>query len=125
MWNPLLVVPLQAVATILVADFVSGAVRWAEDAYARPDLPLIGGLLIATTWGLGCLTWQVGLFALVTANANQIHKWAHRNPRENASLVTWLQTARILQTPRHHAQSGSMRVYLGCSGGSIRVCEVS
>ena len=35
---------LQAVATILLADLVSGFVHWLEDAYARPRTPLLGAL---------------------------------------------------------------------------------
>jgi len=30
---------------VLAADFVSGAVHWAEDAYARPDTPIVGKLI--------------------------------------------------------------------------------
>ena len=30
---------------VLAADFVSGAVHWAEDAYARPDTPVVGKLI--------------------------------------------------------------------------------
>lgn len=35
---------VQAGATLLLADLVSGIVHWAEDAYARPGAPLIGKL---------------------------------------------------------------------------------
>lgn len=39
-------VPLiQGAAAVLAADFVSGAVHWAEDAYARNDTPIVGKLL--------------------------------------------------------------------------------
>ena len=31
-------------ATIVAADLVSGAVHWAEDAYARPGVPILGAL---------------------------------------------------------------------------------
>ena len=44
------------------------------------------------------------VFALLSINANQIHKWTHRNLRENPRLVTWLQRAYVLQTPRHHGR---------------------
>jgi hypothetical protein len=29
----------EVVLVVLLADFVSGFVHWAEDAYARPDMP--------------------------------------------------------------------------------------
>jgi plasmanylethanolamine desaturase len=32
----------QAIGVVLVADFLSGLVHWAEDAYARRDTPIIG-----------------------------------------------------------------------------------
>jgi plasmanylethanolamine desaturase len=66
------------------------------------DLVLAAGLFLAVTWGLGTLNFSVLVFALLVMNANQLHKWTHRNPRENPVVVTWLQRLRILQTPRHH-----------------------
>jgi ubiquitin-conjugating enzyme E2 variant len=126
-----------AVAAVLLADFFSGAVHWAEDAYARKDTPVIGkwigqaniehhvkprafvargwwasswdlvlasALVVTGAWWLDMLSWQVWLFAIVAANANQIHKWAHRAPHENGRLVTWLQRFKLIQTQRHHAK---------------------
>jgi plasmanylethanolamine desaturase len=131
---------VSAVGAVLLADFFSGAVHWAEDAYARKDTPIIGkwigqaniehhvkprafvmrswwqsswDLALASTavvigaWWLNILTWQVWLFAIVAANANQIHKWAHRAPHENGVLVTWLQRMKLIQTQRHHAKHHS------------------
>jgi len=59
-------------------------------------------LLIA--WGFGFLTWQAWLFALLSANANEIHKWAHRSRAENGRVISLLQRLRLIQTPPHHAQ---------------------
>jgi plasmanylethanolamine desaturase len=128
---------LTAAGAVLVADFLSGVVHWAEDAYARKDTPIIGkwigeaniehhikprafvlrgwwesswdlvlasAAVVAAAWGLGVLSWPVWLFAIVAANANQIHKWAHRAPHENGRLVTWLQKLKVIQTQRHHAK---------------------
>jgi ubiquitin-conjugating enzyme E2 variant len=75
--------------------------NWFESSW---DLLLIGALVTSTAWALHQLTWQVWLFVLVAVNANQIHKWAHRNPRENGAVVTFLQRIRLLQTQRHHAR---------------------
>lgn len=127
----------QGVATVLLADFVTGAVHWAEDAYARRDTPLIGRfvaeaniehhhrpraflarswlasswdllllstLLLAVAWWRDQLSWHIWLFAILAANANQIHKWTHQNAQENGPLVTWLQKMKLLQTQRHHAK---------------------
>ena len=131
---------LQAAGAVLLADFVSGVVHWAEDAYARKDTPIVGkwigeaniehhvtprafvnrswwasswdlaltGLLVVSgAWWLKLLTWQVWLFAVVSANANQIHKWAHSAPHENGRLITSLQKLKLLQTQRHHARHHS------------------
>jgi plasmanylethanolamine desaturase len=131
---------VSAIGTVLLADFFSGLVHWAEDAYARKDTPIIGkwigtaniehhikprafvvrswwdsswDLALAScavvlgAWWLGVLTWQVWLFAFVAANANQVHKWAHRAPHENGLFITWLQRAKLIQTQRHHARHHS------------------
>jgi plasmanylethanolamine desaturase len=134
--NALIEIPLQALATILLADFAAGFVHWFEDAYIREDTPVIGrvigrpntihhhlprymtkfnwwhssrelvivsALLVLLAWFFGCLTWHVWLFAIIGANGNQIHKWAHQTRRENGRLISWLQDKHILQSPKHHA----------------------
>lgn len=127
---------IQAGATVLLADFVSGVVHWLEDAYARPNAPLIGKLAednlrhhfrpreflhktwFASSWDLllagamligaalyvSLFSWHVVLFAVLVANANQIHKWAHMNSAELPAPVRWLQKLHLLQTPRHHGR---------------------
>jgi ubiquitin-conjugating enzyme E2 variant len=41
-----LLIALQALGVILLADFVAGLVHWLEDAYGSEDTPLVGPLLI-------------------------------------------------------------------------------
>jgi ubiquitin-conjugating enzyme E2 variant len=53
---------------------------------------------------LGLLTWQVWLFALLTANANEFHKWEHRTRKENGRIISFLQDIRLLQGAKHHAR---------------------
>jgi hypothetical protein len=66
-------------------------------------LLLVSAVIVLVAWGLDCLTWQVWLFAAVSANANEFHKWAHRTRRENGRIISFLQGIRLLQTPQHHA----------------------
>lgn len=68
------------------------------------ELVCVSTALVAGAWWLGLLTWPVWLFAAVSANANQIHKWTHQTPRENGRVITFLQRIRVLQTAQHHAR---------------------
>ncbi len=38
-------IPLEAAATILIADFMTGFVHWMEDAYIREDWPVLGAVV--------------------------------------------------------------------------------
>lgn len=42
---PVIVVSVQIVACVLLADLLSGLVHWLEDAYGREDLPVVGELV--------------------------------------------------------------------------------
>jgi ubiquitin-conjugating enzyme E2 variant len=68
------------------------------------DLCLISGLLVVIAWLCGALTWQVWLFAILAANANQFHKGSHRTHSENGPIISFFQDIRLLQTARHHAR---------------------
>ena len=67
------------------------------------DLCLLSALVVLVAWACGALTWPVWVFALVAANANQIHKWAHRTKAENGPVITFLQKIGLLQSTHHHA----------------------
>jgi len=67
------------------------------------DLLAFSALIVCFAWRLNLLTWHVWLFAAISANANEVHKWSHRTRKENGRLITFLQTIRFLQTPNHHA----------------------
>ncbi|RCS57126.1 fatty acid desaturase CarF family protein [Parvibium lacunae] len=68
------------------------------------DLCLAALLVLAGAAWLKVLNAGVWVFAILVANANQIHKWAHQNPKEKGWLVHSLQKLRILQTPREHGR---------------------
>ena len=119
----IIVVVLQVVLIVMLADFAAGVVHWIEDAYVREDTPLIGSfigkanvihhhlprymtrnnwwqsswdllclsaLMVIAAWALGVLTWQVWLFAAVSTNANQVHKWSHQTRKENGRVISFL-----------------------------------
>ena len=44
---------------------------------------VLGGFYLATRWAMNALTWRNTLVVGVLVNANEIHKWAHRNAAEN------------------------------------------
>lgn len=67
------------------------------------DLTCVTAVIVIVAWWSGHLTWHVWVFAVLGANANQIHKWAHRTPQENGWLISFLHRCRLVQTPRHHA----------------------
>jgi plasmanylethanolamine desaturase len=71
------------------------------------DLALAATVVVATASWFDMLTWHVWLFAILVANANQIHKWAHSNGAEKGRVVVALQKLYVLQTPRHHARHHS------------------
>ncbi|HEV2692927.1 MAG TPA: fatty acid desaturase CarF family protein [Verrucomicrobiae bacterium] len=67
------------------------------------DLALFAAMIVVGAWCAGLLTWQVWLFAILAANANEFHKWEHRTRKENGRIISFLQDIRLLQTGRHHA----------------------
>ncbi len=71
------------------------------------DLVLAALIIVLAATLMGSLNWTVVLFAVLVANANQIHKWSHQNRRENNRVILFLQKIQVLQTPRHHARHHS------------------
>jgi len=65
-------------------------------------LTIFCACIVLAFWFAGSLTWQVWLFAVLSANANQMHKWTHRTRKENGPVITFLQDILILQTAKHH-----------------------
>lgn len=67
------------------------------------DLALASALLVAIAAWLGMLTPYLVLFALLGANANEVHKWNHA-PRRAPWIARVLWRARLLQAPEEHAR---------------------
>jgi len=131
----MLMVPLQLVGCVFVADFLSGLVHWLEDSYGREDQPVWGAVLLENNrhhqqpgyftglswwesskslvlvaaaaglvvWCLGLFSWQLAVVLVLGANANQIHKWAHRSRRRNGPAISLLQDWGVFQSAAHHA----------------------
>jgi hypothetical protein len=68
------------------------------------DLHLVSGLLVLAAWRFGFLGWQVWFFALVAANANEVHKWSHRTRAENGPVISFLQDIGLLLTIEQHSR---------------------
>jgi len=75
--------------------------NWLESATGPLALGIV--VLLIAHW-LHVRGWQMWLMFFLGINTNEIHKWAHRNPRVNGPLITFLQRIGILQSQRHHAQ---------------------
>ena len=72
--------------------------------YTSRDLLLVSAAVVLLAWCFGVLTWEVWLFAIITANANEFHKWAHRTRKENGRVISFLQDIKLLQSTKHHAR---------------------
>jgi plasmanylethanolamine desaturase len=68
------------------------------------DLIIVSAILVVAAWFAGLLTWEVWVFAVISANANEFHKWEHRTRKENGPIISFLQDIRLLQTAKHHAR---------------------
>lgn len=68
------------------------------------DLILLSALLVVAAWCFGFLSWEVWLFAVLSANANEFHKWEHRSRKENGPIISFLQDIKLLQSAKHHAR---------------------
>jgi ubiquitin-conjugating enzyme E2 variant len=67
------------------------------------DLVCFSAFLVIVAACFHFLTWEVWVFAILSANANEIHKWTHRTRKENGPVISFLQDIRMIQTARHHA----------------------
>jgi hypothetical protein len=77
------------------------AKSWIESSW---DLATVGVMIVVVSVTMGMLTWHVALFALLGANANQIHKWNHMRGSSVPRAIRVLQRLHLLQSSRHHLQ---------------------
>jgi plasmanylethanolamine desaturase len=66
------------------------------------DLLLAVLVIGAGIWWFFGFSWQLVLFCLVGANANQIHKWNHLGPARTGPHVRFYWWTGILQRPAQH-----------------------
>lgn len=75
---------------------------WLESSW---DLLIAGIAIILIALATHHPNWEVWLFAIIIANANQIHKWAHITRYENKPrIIGFLQKIYVLQRTAHHGQ---------------------
>jgi hypothetical protein len=75
---------------------------WFESSW---DLLLVGIITLSIAACTHHFTWEICLFVLITANANQIHKWAHITRYENKpAVIGFLQKIYVLQRTDHHGK---------------------
>ena len=72
--------------------------------YSARELFGLGALILAVAYITDLLTWHVLAVMVLGVNANELHKWAHKNKADRPKVVYWLQKTGILQTPVHHAK---------------------
>lgn len=64
---------------------------------------ILSGSMLGVVTLIGWFHWTWVLAAVIGSITNEIHCWAHRSPRENGKVITFLQKSKILQSPRGHA----------------------
>jgi ubiquitin-conjugating enzyme E2 variant len=69
---------------------------WLQSSW---DLMCLGLIILAVAWLCGVLTWQLWLFVILGANANQIHKCAHRTSAEKRASHHVLQAYSLVPNP--------------------------
>lgn len=67
------------------------------------DILLVSLLFLGVAAWCGWLTWHLWLFAFVSTNANQAHKWSHQTRAETGPVVSFFQDVGLLLSPRQHA----------------------
>ena len=62
-------------------------------------------------WAVAIVTghfgWQIILFGVLSANANQFHKWTHMPLKKVPAPIRWLMKIHVIQDARHHVQHHS------------------
>ncbi|HEY4966401.1 MAG TPA: fatty acid desaturase CarF family protein [Puia sp.] len=75
--------------------------NWWQSSY---DAIIIGIAILGTALIFRHLTWELGLFVLVSISACQVHKYAHIPPGRLPAFIRLLQKFRIIQGCTHHVK---------------------
>jgi ubiquitin-conjugating enzyme E2 variant len=59
---------------------------------------------LAVVAALGAFSWFWASAGSLGLLSNEIHCWWRRSPAQNGPVVGWLQRARLIQSPLHHAR---------------------
>lgn len=74
---------------------------WLESSW---ELVLASAAIVVFAACFDVLTWHMWLFAVLSANANQVHKWSHRTDRELSPFLRRLRRFHVLPSFEHHAR---------------------
>jgi ubiquitin-conjugating enzyme E2 variant len=73
--------------------------HWAESSRG---LLVTAPLLLLAAWFIGILTWQIWLFVVVGACAQQVHRFSHTPTVRTPAFVRLLQRYHVIQRPAEH-----------------------
>ncbi len=65
---------------------------------------ILGAIFLAGFWAFGLLNLLTGSAIVFGVLANEIHRLAHRSPKENGRLITLIQKTGLMQSFKHHAR---------------------
>jgi len=60
--------------------------------------------VLTTLWYFDALSWQIIFIFFILLNANEVHKWAHQNRKENGWFINFLHKFKLIQTPKQHSR---------------------
>lgn len=67
------------------------------------SLWVLVALITLGIWAAGAMSPFWVWVCFFGAISKEIHVWAHRTPRENGAIITWMQRWHIVQSPKTHA----------------------
>ena len=77
----------------------------ANSWWQSADLQVIAGLAVLVgAWFLGWANAELALVVVLSVNANEFHRWAHRTRAENGRVISLIEDWKLLQGRAHHGR---------------------